>query len=143
MSTLSRRREKDRQVEHWLIFADDIHIGSIGMRSGVPVHAEQWQWTVSVYPASHRGIRASGISPDYQTARASFEQAWREIEPKITEADRLEHRRARAHTEWKYRMWETGCKLPSQVASGRSQCYCGTEIDSAGIGPHIDGEHTT
>jgi hypothetical protein len=30
MPTLTRRRERDRQAEHWLIFADDIHIGSIG-----------------------------------------------------------------------------------------------------------------
>jgi hypothetical protein len=49
MRMLTRRRDKDRQAEHWLIFADDIHIGSIGARSGAPVHAEQWQWTVSVF----------------------------------------------------------------------------------------------
>jgi len=28
-----------------------------------------------------------------------------------------------------------------QVASGRSQCYCGAEIDSASIGAHIVAEH--
>jgi hypothetical protein len=101
-------------------------------RCGVPVHAEQWQWqwTISVFPASHRGIRDGGIAPDFQNARAAFERAWREIEPKITEADRMEHRRERVHTEWKYKVWERGCKLPTQVAEGGSQCYCGSAIDS-------------
>ena len=143
MATLTRRRDADRQTEHWLIFAEDIHIGSIGVRGGVPIHAEQWQWTVSVFPASRRGIRDAGIAPDFQTARAAFERCWCEIEPQITEADRLEHRRVRAHTAWKYKMWESGCKLPTQVASGRSQCYCGAEIDNQSVGPHIDAEHTS
>jgi hypothetical protein len=30
MPRLTRRREKDRKAEHWLIFADDMHIGSLG-----------------------------------------------------------------------------------------------------------------
>jgi hypothetical protein len=143
MATLTRRRREDRQSEHWLIFSDDIQVGSIGMRSRVPVHAEQWQWTVSVYPASHRGIRDGGIARNFPEARAAFKRAWRAIEPNITEADRLEHRRARAHTEWKYKMWESGRKSPTQVASGRSQCYRGAEIDGASIGRHIAAEHMT
>jgi hypothetical protein len=48
MATLTRRRDANRQTEHWLIFAEDI-IGSMGVRGGVPIHAEQWQWTVSVF----------------------------------------------------------------------------------------------
>jgi hypothetical protein len=48
--------------------------------------------------ASHRGIRDGGSASSFQAARAAFEQAWREIEPQITEADRHEHRRERAHT---------------------------------------------
>jgi hypothetical protein len=92
-----------------LIFVDDTHIGSIGVRSGVPVHAEQWQWTVSVYPASHRGIRDGGLAADFQTARAAFDQAWQKIETQITEADRQGYRRERALRVWKYRMWDSGC----------------------------------
>jgi hypothetical protein len=62
MSTLTRRRAPHRQTEHWLILADDVEIGSIGKRAGVPVHVDQWQWTVAFYPASHRGIRAEGTA---------------------------------------------------------------------------------
>src|SRR4051812_16760030 len=28
-------------------------------------------------------------------------------------------------------MWDAGCRMPTQVASGRSRCFCGTEIDLA------------
>jgi hypothetical protein len=40
-------------------------------------------------------------------------------------------------------MWSAGCRLPTQVASGRSQCYGGAEIDSESIGQHIAAEHMT
>jgi hypothetical protein len=40
-------------------------------------------------------------------------------------------------------MWSAGCKMPTQVADGRSRCYCGAEIDSPSIGPHIAAEHMT
>lgn len=141
MPTLTRRRVKDPHTEQWLIFADDIRIGSIGMRSGVPKHADQWQWTIAPYPATQRGIRDGGIARSFAEARAAFELSWREIEPKITDADRQEHRRERAHTEWKYKMWSAGCRMPTQMADGRSKCYCGAEIDCQSIGPHIAAEH--
>ncbi|MBV9459151.1 MAG: hypothetical protein JO141_16760 [Bradyrhizobium sp.] len=86
MPTLKRRRVNDQQTGNWLIFADGIEIGSIGMRSGVPTQVDQWQWVVSFYPPSHRSVRAGGTF----RMRAAFEQAWREIEPKITEADRMD-----------------------------------------------------
>lgn len=81
---------------------------------------------------SRLGIRDGGTALDFSEARAAFERSWRTIEPKITEADRAEHRGERAHTEWKYKMWETGCKLPTQVANGQSQC-CGVVIDSKAL----------
>jgi hypothetical protein len=143
MHTLTRRRVEDQQAENWWIFDDDIRIGSIGMRSGVPTHVDQWKWTVSFYPAMHRGIRDGGIASDFQTAREAFKQAWLKIEPQITEADRKEHRRERAHTVWKYKMWSAGCRMPTQMANGRSQCYCGAEIDNQSIGQHIAAEHMT
>jgi hypothetical protein len=143
MPLLTRRRVNDQHIEQWLIFSDDIRIGSIGTRSGVPVHVDQWQWNVSFYPPSHRGVRAASTAPSFAEARAAFERAWREIEPLITEADRAEHRRERAHTAWKYKMWSAGCRMPTQMADGRSQCYCGAEIDGGSAGSHIAAEHMT
>jgi hypothetical protein len=62
MSKLTRRRIKDQHAEQWQIFADDIRIGSIGMRPGVPTHVDQWQGNIAPYPASQRGIRDCGTA---------------------------------------------------------------------------------
>ena len=60
MPALTRRRDPDANQEIWLIHYDDIRVGSIAMRAGVPVDKDQWDWSVGFYPASNRGLRASG-----------------------------------------------------------------------------------
>jgi hypothetical protein len=47
------------------------------------------------------------------------------------------HRRHQAFDVWKRSMWDTGCKLPTEMADGRSRCYCGAEIVIAGVEPHV------
>ena len=141
MPALTRRRDRQAHAENWLIFFGDIAVGSIGIRTGVPVHVGQWVWRCGCYPATHRGIRAEGTSRDFAQARADFESAWHELQPKITEADFTEHRRERAMTAWKHAMWESGCKLPTQAPDGRSRCICGTEINIKGTEQHVYAEH--
>ena len=46
-----------------------------------------------------------------------------------------------ARKRWKYRMQETGCKLPTQMPELRSRCYCGAAIDSATMDGHIFTAH--
>jgi len=106
----------------------------------MPVQVDQWQRNIAPYQASHRGIRDGGAARSFAEAREHSNRHGARIEPKITEADRLKHRRERAHTEWKYKMWSAGCRLPTQVANGRSQCYGGAEIDSESGGWHIAAE---
>ena len=48
MSELTRRRDTTRNEETWLIFLDDVHIGTIGRRAGVPTDAEQWGWRCGI-----------------------------------------------------------------------------------------------
>src|SRR5215469_14816284 len=71
----------------------------------MPTRVDQWQWTVPFYPPSHHGVRAGNTARTFAEPRAAFERIWREIEPHVTEADRLEQRRERARTELKYKMW--------------------------------------
>jgi hypothetical protein len=40
-------------------------------------------------------------------------------------------------------MWDAGEKLPTQLPTGRSQCYCGASIDIAGVGEHVRGAHSS
>src|SRR6516164_7875010 len=63
MPALTRRRDPAAHDETWLIHYDDVHVGTIRMRTGVPTNVDQWGWTIGFYPASHRGLRASGIRP--------------------------------------------------------------------------------
>ncbi len=110
-------------------------------RSGVPFDAPQWEWKCGFYPASHRGVSAEGIAATFDQARADFEQAWREMQPEIGESDYQEHRLQRARTAWKYAMHDAGAKLPTQLASGRSKCFCGAELTAESISDHVLAAH--
>lgn len=83
---------------------DEIRVGSIGMRSGVPVDKDQWGWNVGFYPASERGLHGSGTAKNFDKARATFEAAWQWLLPKLTEADFTAWRRQRAWDAWKQAM---------------------------------------
>jgi hypothetical protein len=41
MSELTRRSDTSRNEETWLIFLEDVHIGTIGRRAGVPNDVDQ------------------------------------------------------------------------------------------------------
>src|SRR3954471_3540934 len=89
---LTRRREPDRQQETWQIYYDDVHIGMIGERAGVPHNVDQWSWMVGFYPVSHRidyhhsrNWNPSATAATYEQARAEFEAAWRDYLPRCTE----------------------------------------------------------
>jgi hypothetical protein len=49
--------------------------------------------------------------------------------------------RQRAWTAWKYAMHDAGLPLPTQLTSGRSKCFCGAEIDIAGVEDHVTAAH--
>jgi hypothetical protein len=68
MSELTRRRDTSRNEETWLIFLEDVHIGTIGRRAGVPRDAEQWGWRCGRIATRRprrghgRGLRSGEIS---------------------------------------------------------------------------------
>jgi len=141
MPTLTRRRDPDAPQETWHIHYGDVQVGMIGRRAGVPAEADQWGWAVGFYPASRRGVRASGTAKSFDAARATFEAAWQWLRPNVTEADFTEYRRHRALDTWKRAMWAQGLKLPTQVADGRSTCFCGAEIGIADMERHVLTAH--
>jgi hypothetical protein len=137
MPTLTCRREKGAQQQSWNIFFGDVRVGWIGERAGVPKDVEQWGWSCGFPPVSHRGIRAAGLASTFDQARREFEAAWRDYLPQCTEADFDASRYESAFTAWKYAMWGAGCKLPTQTADDRSQCFCGVVISNRTTGDHI------
>lgn len=140
MPHLTRRRDPNAQLEAWLVFYGDLQVGTIGLRSGVPGHVDPWTWRLGLPQVIARGLRTDGTATTFEKARADFEDAWRAYLPHVTAADFEQHRRQAAFTEWKYRMWDAGCILPTQVPSGRSKCYCGNEI-GPGFTEHVYAEH--
>src|ERR1700739_1744987 len=104
MPTLTRRRDADASQETWLIHYGDVRVGSMGMRTGVPIDKDQWGWSVGFLPASERGLRASGTAKSFDAARAAFDMACQCLLPKFTEADFTAYRRRRAFDQWKHAM---------------------------------------
>ena len=102
---------------------------------------DPWQWRCGFYPGSEPGDCTSGTAATFDQARADFEEAWRVFLANRTEADFDEYRKHRAWTAWKYAMWDSGCKLPTQLASGRSRCFCGAVIDIKGMSQHVHVAH--
>jgi hypothetical protein len=140
MSELTRRRDTSRNEETWLIFLEDVHIGTIGRRAGVPTDAEQWGWRCGFFSGSRHSARAEGTAADFDQARSLFEAAWRRVRPSYTELTSPTIA-ARAWTAWKQTMWKTGCKLPPQTQAGRARCFCGAEIDIASMNGHVTAAH--
>ena len=110
-------------------------------RSDNPTDGDQWTWHCGFYPGSNPGDATNGTAINFDAARAAFESAWSVFLSKRTGADFLEYRRYRASDAWKRAMWDPGCKLPTQVADGRSRCFCGTEIGIANMDQHINAAH--
>jgi hypothetical protein len=140
MNALIRRRSPHR-ANCWHVYYGDVDVGWIGVRSGVPVDVDQWEWNCGFYPVSHRGQSADGTARSFKAARCDFAVAWRALLPTLTEADFTEYRRQRAWTAWMYAMWDTGHKLPTQRPDLRSRCFCGEAIDSRSTERHVYSCH--
>jgi hypothetical protein len=141
MPELTRRRYPERQ-DCWHVYYGDVHVGTIARRTGCPVDVDQWEWRCGFYPGIEPGGHKSGTAIDFPAARVDFEVAWRAILPTLTTADFDKWRDQRDFTAWKYTMWDARMKLPTQLPSGRSRCYCGASIDIKGAGAHIRSAHS-
>jgi hypothetical protein len=83
MPDLTRRRDPDAREECWLIYYDDVHAGTIGIRSGVPVDQDQWGWQCGFYPISPGRLRwwyRTNGGPWHQPGRAWPTRAERRID---------------------------------------------------------------
>jgi hypothetical protein len=54
-----------------------------------------------------------------------------------TEADFQAWRYQRNSTAWKYAMWDGGFKLPTQLPTRRSKCFCGADLTISGVTDHV------
>jgi hypothetical protein len=64
---LTRRRMQDVHQETWLIFYDDIRLGTIAERAGVLLDLDRWGWSLGFYPKSDRpGEIRSGTAATFK-----------------------------------------------------------------------------
>jgi hypothetical protein len=138
MPALTRRRERpDRRHVYYL----DVHVGAITRRVGNPASTDSWEWTCGFYPGSQPGEHQHGTAVTFDQARADFEGAWRIFLANRTETDFQAWREAQAFTAWKYRMWDTGHRLPTQTTTGRSTCFCGANLSIGSVPDRIRSAH--
>lgn len=111
MPRLTRRRDGNAPQESWLIYYGDVHVGSIGLRSGNPVESHPWQWRCGFYPGSRPGECTSGTAATFESARTAFLVEWAMFLSKRTEDDFEAWRQERDWTARKYAAWERGEKV--------------------------------
>ncbi|MEZ0036441.1 hypothetical protein ABIF68_006811 [Bradyrhizobium japonicum] len=128
MTALTRRRSDNEQQETWHVYFGDVHVGSIGVRAGVPTGADQWGWRVGFYSGIEPGAQRSCSAATFDEARVAFDGAWRQLEPTLTEDNYEAWRLSRDFHAWKYRMWAEKCRMPTQNQNGQSTCFCGAPI---------------
>ena len=141
MPSLTRRRSNDIPQDSWRIFYGDVPVGWIGIRSGVPVNVAQWGWRCGFYPGMEPGQHRDGSANTFRSARAAFLFAWRQVLPSLGEANFEAYRREHAFHRWRRRMWDEGLKMPTQLASGQSKCFCGVAINLENTEQHVYRKH--
>jgi hypothetical protein len=130
MPTLTRRRSDNPHQVTWHIYFDDVRVGTIGERAGVPVDVDRWQWSCGFYPGLHPRQHRYGIGATFEVARAGFEADWKALWPEIPEGAFEQYRRDREYRAEIRAVRARGEKLPSEVPSSLMRCVCGTTFDS-------------
>ena len=129
MPSLTRRRSDNPHQVTWHTYYDDVHVGTIGERAGVPVDVNQWQWSCGFHPGFHPGQHRYGMAATFEEARAGFETDWNSLLPEIPDGAFDEWRHQRDWATQKYAEWDRG-EYPRRVASSMMRCVCGVQFDS-------------
>jgi hypothetical protein len=140
MPALTRRRDLEARYESWHV-CYDIRAGTIAKRIGIPPGEDPWGWACGFYPGSHPSECTNGTAATFDHARAEFEEAWRVFLSHRTEADFQEWHAQQAFTEWKYRMWDSCHRLPTQSTDSRSKCFRGAGLTIGSVPDHVRSAH--
>lgn len=112
MLPLTRRRDPTRDQECWLIYSNDVHVGSIARAVGNAGAVEKWEWRCGFYPGSRPGECTTGTAETFHLARADFDRAWQQFSSRRAEADYQAWRDQRDWTARKYAFMDRGEKVP-------------------------------
>ena len=118
-SKLTRRRLNER-FESWGIFYDDVRVGGLSEIHGTEGRMI-WQWSCGFYPGCTPRQQGAGNEDTFEDARVAFRAAWQMLQAQITPAMIDEWRKHQAFMTWKYAMWDSDCRMPTQTTTGKSQ----------------------
>jgi hypothetical protein len=140
MPALTRRKYPERP-DCWHIYFGDVHAGTIAMRVGNPHDTDQWEWICGFYPGSRPGEIQSGTSATFEDARAEFASAWDIFLSKPHRGRFSGVALPAGFDRVEIRMWDRGCKLPTQLPAGRSKCFCGADLTISGVTDPVRAAH--
>jgi hypothetical protein len=72
-SKLVRRPDPSR-LDCWLIYCDDVHVGTIALAVGRPSAAAEWQWRAGFIRAVRPGEMKTGTAASFELAEAAFQK---------------------------------------------------------------------
>jgi hypothetical protein len=130
MSALTRRRSDNPHQVTWHVFYDDIRVGTISERAGVPIDVDKWHWSCGFHPGLHPGQHRSRTAATFEEARTGFEATWKALLPEIPDGAFEEYRYDRKSRAEMRAIRARGEKLPSEVFSKIMRCVCGVQFDS-------------
>jgi hypothetical protein len=130
MPALTRRRSDNPHHETWHVYYEDVHIGTIGERAGVPVDVDRWQWSCGFYPGLHPRQHRNGTAATFEEARAGFEADWQALLPEIPQRAFEEYREHRDMRDEIRAKRARGEKLDTEYPSSLMRCACGVSFDS-------------
>jgi hypothetical protein len=139
MPALTRRRSADRR-DCWHIYYGDVDAGTIAKRVGSPHVTNQWEWRCGFYPGSSPGE----IRRHSRDVRRCPRQFWRRLEDLFCEPHRCQFRGLARTTRFDHvEICDVGFsrKLPTQVTSGRSKCFCGADLTIGSVPDHVRSAH--
>jgi len=136
---LTRRSSAD-PPDCWHIYYCDVQAGTIAMRAGNPHDTDPWEWSCGFYrgrgPAESSPAHRRPLSKPAPNSGPLGRSFWRTA-PTPIQAWRYQ----RDSTAWKYAMWDARMKLPTQLPTGRSKCFCGADLTINGVTDHVRAAH--
>lgn len=127
MSDLTRRRLNE-DFESWAVMHDDIRVGTIGTRAGIPRGEPPWQWHCGFYPGLEPGQHTSGVADTFEEAKAEFQAAWDHLQTVMPTDAYDRYREWLASDDIRQQRIKDGWTPPQW--DGWMTCACGVRFNS-------------
>jgi hypothetical protein len=116
-----------------LVYCEDVHVGTIGERAGVPVDVDQWQWSCGFYPCLNPLAYRGPCWPTRSRRREGALWGWA-LKPSLAASGQRSSdknpdafgRRRRARTSEEHQLGQLPCReaTADRARAQRISCKC-------------------